>query len=175
MDLFKQKNPRWIGLSLLSSMSTAVAIKLSQLIREHLPDTKIVWGGAEVTVGRTSNYVEQGLIDHFIGGDGEIPIVELLKGNYEHKGIDDNAPYQMINLDSVKIPNYDDIDWDEYKFAVQPKPTYITGSRGCVKRCDFCNVYDIWPKYVFRSGKSIAEEIISVKQKYDRTTQNSKF
>ena len=170
MDLFKQKNPRWIGLSLLSSMSTAVAIKLSQLIREHLPDTKIVWGGAEVTVGRTSNYVEQGLIDHFIGGDGEIPIVELLKGNNEHKGIDDNAPYQMIDLDSVKIPNYDDIDWDEYKFAVQPKPTYITGSRGCVKRCDFCNVYDIWPKYVFRSGKSIAEEIITVKQKYDRTT-----
>jgi len=170
MELFKEKNPRWIGLSLLSVMSTAVAIKLSQLIREHLPETKIVWGGAEVTKGRTSGYVEQGLIDHFIGGDGEIPIVELLKGNNEHKGIDDNAPYQMIDLDSVKIPNYDDINWDEYKFAVQPKPTYITGSRGCVKRCDFCNVYDIWPKYVFRSGKSIAEEIITVKQKYDRTT-----
>lgn len=170
IKIFKEKNPRFIGLSLLTIMSTSVAITLSRLIREHLPNTKIVWGGAEVTRGRTMQYFEAGLIDHWIGGDGEIPIVELLKGNLDSDGIDNRPPTQMINLDDVLVPNYDDIIWEEYPHVEQPKPAYITGSRGCVKRCDFCNVYEIWPQYVFRSGTHIANEIIQVKQKYDRTT-----
>jgi radical SAM superfamily enzyme YgiQ (UPF0313 family) len=170
IDFFKEKNPKWIGLSLLTVMSSAVAIKLSKLIREHLPETKIVWGGAEVTRGRTMQYFEKGLIDHWISGDGEVPIVKLLNGDLDNNGIDDRPPFQLININEVLVPNYDDIEWNEYPFINQPKPAYITGSRGCVKRCDFCNVYEIWPQYVFRSGAHIANEIIQVKQKYDRTT-----
>lgn len=170
VNFFKQKNPRFIGLSLLSVMSTTVALKLSLLIREHLPETKIVWGGAEVSVGRTQDYKESGLLDHYISGDGEIPIVDLLSGNLDVIGIDSNGPSQMKNLDEVRIPNYDDISWEEYPYLTTPKPVYITGSRGCVKRCDFCNVYEIWPKYTFRSGENIAKEIITLKEKYDRTT-----
>jgi len=170
INLFKEKNPKWIGLSLLTVMSSAVAIKLSQLIRENLPETKIIWGGAEVTRGRTKKYFEHGLIDHWISGDGEVPIINLLKGEIDNDGIDDRPPYQLIDINSVLVPNYNDITWNEYPFINQPEPVYITGSRGCVKRCDFCNVYEIWPKYVFRSGESIANEIIQVKQKYNRTT-----
>lgn len=170
METFKQKNPRFIGMSLLTNMSTAVAITLSRLVREEMPNTKIVWGGAEVKRGRTLPFYEAGLIDHFIGGDGELPVVDLLKGNVDRDGIDNNPPFQMLKLDDVMIPNYDDIDWNEYPQLDQPQPAYITGSRGCVKRCDFCNVYEIWPKYVFRSGESIASEIITVKKKYNRTT-----
>ncbi len=167
---FVKLNPRFIGLSLLSVMSSAFAIKLSQLIREHLPNTKIVWGGAEVTRGRTKQYYEAGLIDHWITGDGELPIVKLLQGDVDHNGIDDRTPFQLIDINSAQIPNYDDIMWDEYPHFNVPNPAYITGSRGCVKRCDFCNVYTIWPKYVFRSGANIAQEIITVKKKYNRTT-----
>lgn len=167
---FKEKNPKYIGLSLLTRMSTAVALKLSILIREHLPEVKIVWGGSEVKRGRTLPYYEAGIVDYFITGDGEIALVELLKGNLAYDGINENPPAQMLNLDDVLVPNYDDIVWEQYEYYNVLKPAYITGSRGCVKRCDFCNVYEIWPKYVFRSGKSIAEEIIEVKQKYDRST-----
>ena len=170
IEYFVNKNPKFIGLSLLSVMSSAFAVKLSQLIREHLPDTKIVWGGAEVTRGRTKQYYEAGLIDHWITGDGEQPIVKLLQGDLDHNGIDDRTPFQLLDINSAQIPNYDDIEWTEYPHFTVPNPAYITGSRGCVKRCDFCNVYTIWPKYVFRSGANIAQEIITVKKKYNRTT-----
>jgi hypothetical protein len=170
IEYFVNKNPKFIGLSLLSVMSSAFAIKLSQLIREHLPETKIIWGGAEVTRGRTMQYYDAGLIDHWITGDGEQPIVKLLQGDLDHNGIDDRAPFQLLDINSAQIPNYDDIKWEEYTQFNVPNPAYITGSRGCVKRCDFCNVYTIWPKYVFRSGANIAEEIITVKKKYNRTT-----
>jgi radical SAM superfamily enzyme YgiQ (UPF0313 family) len=36
---------------------------------------------------------------------------------------------------------------------------YITGSRGCVRKCSFCDIQSIWPKFRYRSGKSVAEEM----------------
>lgn len=170
VEVFKQKNPRWIGLSLLSIYSQSVAVKVSQLIRVHLPKTKIVWGGAQIEYG-VDDFKNRGLMDHYIFGDGERSVVELLKGNFSYKGIDDvEKPNQVLDLDSVMLPNYDDIEWSEYDRVDFPDPIYITGSRGCVKRCTFCNVYDIWPEYRFRKGEKIAEEMIYVKERYGRKT-----
>lgn len=169
IDLFKQKNPRWIGLSLLSVFSQASAYHVSKMIRERMPDTKIVWGGAQVEPG-IERFLDEGVLDHFIFGDGEISVVELLKGNLGYKGIDDLRINQVDDLDKVLIPNYDDIRWEDYHRVEFDDPVYITGSRGCVKRCTFCNVPRIWPDYRFRSGKAIAREIVEVRQKYGRST-----
>jgi radical SAM superfamily enzyme YgiQ (UPF0313 family) len=167
--VLRRTNPKYIGLSLLSRYSQSVAIKLSELIRRYLPDTIIVWGGAQVS-HKTSIIKEHNLCDYYILGDGEFTIVELLKQNYNATGINSNTFAQVNNFDAVMMPNYDDIKWDLYQDLNEHKPVYITGSRGCVKRCTFCNVPDIWPEYKFRSGKSIANEIIHIKQKYDRKT-----
>ena len=167
IDEFKIRNPKWIGLSILSMYSQSVAIQLSILIREHLPNTKIVWGGAQIEYG-IQKFKEMGILDHYICGDGEFSIVELLKGNVTYKGIDTLTPNQVLDLNSVMLPNYDDIKWNDYKSLDYANPVYITGSRGCVKRCTFCNVYQIWPEYRFRSGRHIADEIITVREKYDR-------
>lgn len=167
IDEFKIRNPKWIGLSILSMYSQSVAIKLSLLIREHLPDTKIVWGGAQVEWG-IQKFKALNIIDHYICGDGEFSIIELLKGNVSAKGIDSLDPNQVLDLNSVMLPNYDDIKWDDYITMDYANSVYITGSRGCVKRCTFCNVYQIWPEYRFRTGRHIADEIIAVRQQYNR-------
>ena len=164
VELFKRKNPKWIGLSILTFYAQAMAIKLSRLIREHLPNTKIVWGGANIEKG-IETFREQGLMDHYIYGDAEYSIVELLKGNLTAKGID-SLKTNQINLNNVLIPNYDDIDWDEY---ADEGVVYVTGSRGCVKKCTFCDVYETWPEYRFRSGESIANEMKVLKERYGRT------
>ncbi len=165
----KKINPEYIGLSLLSRYSQAVAVKLSQLIREELPDTKIVWGGAQVTE-ETKIIKENNLCDFYILGDGEFTIVELLKKNYNAPGINSDTFYQTEDFDSVLLPNYDDINWNLYKDLNDNSPIYITGSRGCVKRCTFCSVPYLWPNYRFRNGINIANEIIHLKKKYNRKT-----
>jgi radical SAM superfamily enzyme YgiQ (UPF0313 family) len=43
---------------------------------------------------------------------------------------------------------------------------YITGSRGCVRKCTFCDIQSIWPKFRYRSGKSIADEMLIQNNKY---------
>ncbi len=174
ITLIKEKNPKYLGLSLLSHQSLNVAVKISQLVREHLPDMKIVWGGAAAgTKYIGPRYKNLNILDHYISGDGEESIIELLKGNLSYSGIDTIQPNQVSSMDNVLIPNYDDIDWGEYEdklYETTGNVVYITGSRGCVKRCNFCDVYKIWPQYQYRSGTSIAKEIIELKQKYNRKT-----
>jgi|TARA_R110000868_G_scaffold1415_4_gene11072 hypothetical protein len=164
----RRKNPRFVGMSLLTSYSQSVAIKLSELIKEYLPHIKIIWGGAHID-SNTRVFVESGLIDYYIYGDGEHTLIEFMRGNYEFHGINSKLPNQLADLDSILLPNYDNIVWDEYEKRLS-EPIYITGSRGCVKRCDFCNVYEIWPDYKFRKGDKIANEIRHVNKKYGRNT-----
>ena len=168
IEIIKEENPKFLGLSLLSTYSLSVAIKLAMLVRKHLPNIKIVWGGASVEYGIDQFKERTSLVDHYINGDGEFSIVELLKNNLEYSGIDNLEPNQIPDLNKVLNPNYNDIDWDRYVTTENERPVYITGSKGCVKRCTFCNVYRIWPEYKFRSGKSIANEIIHVKETYNR-------
>ena len=173
MEEFKNINPKYIGMSMLSSYSRAIATTLCLRLRQEMPDTKIVWGGAEVT-GRTKRYLDNGVIDYYVWGDGEQAILDLMAGNFTAPGINGSST-QLLSLDNVEIPNYDDINWSQYYKLKFDKPVYITGSRGCVKRCTFCNVYEIWPKYTYRSGESIAKEIFAVREKYDRETLRKKY
>jgi radical SAM superfamily enzyme YgiQ (UPF0313 family) len=67
----------------------------------------------------------------------------------------------------VLYPDYTDIDWSLYGDDTDKFSTaFITGSRGCVRNCTFCDVAGMWPKYRFRSGKNIAGEIIETRKKY---------
>jgi radical SAM superfamily enzyme YgiQ (UPF0313 family) len=165
----KAINPKWIGLSMLSRFSCAVGIKMCQLIREHMPAAKIVIGGA-ATREWNIMWVDRGWADYFIFGDSERAIIELLNGNITYPGINSATPVQIENLDELLVPDYSDINWNDYKEDHTVKPVFVTASRGCVKRCDFCDVATIWPKYKFRSGEHVTNEILELANRYQRRT-----
>jgi radical SAM superfamily enzyme YgiQ (UPF0313 family) len=162
-------NPKWIGLSMLSRFSCAIGIKMCQLIREHIPACKIVIGGAAM---RDWNdiWIKRRWADYYIFGDSERAIIELLEGNTTYPGINSSVSVQIDNLDELLVPDYSDINWDDYKKDHTKKPVFVTASRGCVKRCDFCDVAAIWPKYKFRSGAHVTNEIMELVNKYQRQT-----
>jgi len=163
----KRINPTWVGLSMLSSASVCVGRKMCELLREHAPQIKIVIGGAAV---RKENkmWLDEGWIDYFIYGDGEFSIVELLKGNTGASGINSPFPNQVEDLNTILMPNYDDINWTHYEFEAQYAPIYVTGSRGCVKRCTFCDVPLLWPKYKWRSAEHLFREVELMYKKHGR-------
>lgn len=154
----KHINPTWVGLSMLSSASVCVGRKICELLREHAPQIKIVIGGAAV---RKENqmWIDEGWVDYFIFGDGEFSIVELLKGNTQAPGVNSRYPHQVEDLNTILMPNYSDITWTHYEFEEQYAPIYVTGSRGCVKRCTFCDVPLLWPKYKWRSAEHLFSEV----------------
>ena len=169
IEQLKVLNPKYVGLSLLSRYSCAVGIYFCQLLREHLPNSKIIIGGGAIREWNNI-WLERGWVDYYVYGDGEVTLIELLKGNTTHPGINSQNPYQTEDLSKLLVPNYDDIDWNSYAKDYSNRPVYITASRGCVKKCDFCDVPKLWPQYRFRSGISVFNEIMELKTKYNRKT-----
>ena len=146
-------------------------------VKKKYPSIKILIGGPAVrdappdksSYGLSNNkdyflnLIDKKLIDDYICGDAEESIVEYLKGNRNYPGINNFNPDPIVDQEAIPTPNYDDIDMTVYK-----DPHYfIRGSRGCVRKCAFCNVPLIWKKFAWRGGEHIADEIIDLYEKHN--------
>ncbi len=169
-------NPRWVGITIFSQRSKWITIKFCQLLKAQIPAIKIVTGGAYSERVSPSLY-DKGYVDAYVVGEGENPIVEVLRGNFDAPGINGRAAEQIEDLDTLPIPDYSDFElnrypqtWSSPKIKDESRMgtnfIYITGSRGCVRKCDFCDVQSLWPKFRYRSGEHIAQEMME---------QNSRF
>jgi hypothetical protein len=109
------------------------------------------------------------LIDAFIVGEAESSLIKYLDGD-AGAGINNNEIDQIQDLDNLPQPDYSYFDLEEYNYLIQDeKEVYITGSRGCVRKCTYCDVERFWPKYRYRSGSNVANEIISNYEKFGIT------
>ena len=182
-DQLLSHNPSWIGISVFSFESHKIAKLLCMSIRKKSTKVKIVLGGSGISgdvYNIEAQYKENKLCDEIITGDGERSIVELLQETYKQK-MD-----RLDELDSWPYADYSDYDLDLYK-ANKKRSTKITtnkmdvwqgygnawyrsdeiltlplvGSRGCVRKCTFCDIPSLWPKYKTRSAENIAQEVIA--------------
>lgn len=161
-------NPKFIGISVFTYQSRVATKEFCASIKRKSPSTKIVLGGQGLSQGGINGtnafpleLKNQGLIDYYIKSEGEFSLVELLQGNLGYSGIDSDNYKQIDNLDQLPYPDYSDYQFAEYEAPY----LIITGSRGCVRRCTFCDIHQHWD-YRYRSGKSIAEEMIAQSEKY---------
>jgi len=129
---------KWLGISVFSYMQ----IKDSFYIGDNFDN--VVYGGSGVD---KDNYSDK----NYICGDGEMALYQFLKGNLNYPGINGNAPIQNGKFDSITL--YGKID-DRYNSVV------ITGSKGCVRHCSFCDIHHQWPKFQYIEGKRLAEMCI---------------
>lgn len=155
---------------------------LCSFTRKHLPHKQIVIGGAGVLSSKPAtdssqhqikcygeDMQERGLVDFWISGEGEQAIIELLQEKTSYPGINSRMYKQINELDNLPFPDYSFFDLDEYDYLSDEKEVFIVGSRGCVRRCTYCDVGRYWPKFRYRSGKNIADEMISHYEKHGVT------
>lgn len=181
----KLKNPRYVALSLMTLNSCRFAEDLCFYIKTLLPDVKIITGGSGQDVFLfqyqkkwNQLMIDSGLIDCSVIGEGEFALSYVIKNNVT--GI--YTVNQLRELVDIPVPDYSDYDFSIYKnsnqfsywnsdFSLGSDSRNniifsITASKGCVKNCNFCDVGKIWPKFRFRPGKQVANEIIELHQKY---------
>lgn len=154
----------WIGLSIFTYNSQVFARKFLEILRP-LTNAKIVLGGMGLTNSGSDvdvhsfnfgqDMIDAGLADYQIKGEGDISLPSLIKGRSYNFN-------QRASIAGLPIPNYDDINFNDY----ENKVVTVTGSRGCIRFCTFCDVNSIWPKYRYRPGKEIAEEISQMYHRY---------
>ena len=156
--------PQWVGLSLLTWTCQQSSEILARCLRQKNPAVKIIIGGPGIIQGFNvdsvygRNLLNQGIIDFYVHGDAEISLVQLLQGNTDYPGIN-NPNWRRLNnkeINSVPIPNYDDYNFDLPSMNILS----IIGSRGCVRKCTYCDYIVNWDKYVWRTAENIFAEML---------------
>jgi hypothetical protein len=166
----------YVMMGVFGSSAHWFANRFLKIIRPMIK-SKIIIGG--MGVGTTSLVDEnqcfgetmksQNLIDAYIVGEAEQSLISYFNG-ISGPGINNNQISQIEDIENLPIPDYSYYDLDEYDYLHSgEKEIYITGSRGCVRKCSYCDVERFWPKYRYRSGSSIANEIIMNHEKFGIT------
>ena len=176
---FLKNNPsKYIGISVLSISTQRAVFELCMRIKESGIQSKIVIGGCGAKVNFYSNVAthfklsakeklitfgevmqKRNLVDYVIIGDGEDAIIELLQNNTVQPSVFASEEFKS------PIPNYDDYDFSDYLHFTDEIALPVTGSKGCVRDCDFCDVKYHFGKYRYRTGVDIANELIAVSKK----------
>jgi radical SAM superfamily enzyme YgiQ (UPF0313 family) len=139
-------NPLAVGISLFTYNS----LKYFQLLRTALHDLgypgKIIVGGPGTLPVRTA---VQENVDLYVTVGGEAILTEYM---LKLKGL--SAP----EFEGTLYPDYSTYEWGAYLSA--NKSLRITGSHGCIRRCNFCDIYKQWPEFITRDGRDVANEMI---------------
>jgi radical SAM superfamily enzyme YgiQ (UPF0313 family) len=186
IEIIQEINPRWLGISVFSYKSHKACLLLVTEIQKRNLDIKIALGGrgaSSFAMGpEHSNFVDSieqffgpypyknfcetllhyNLVDKVIQGDGENAVVELLNSD-----TDNNVVGRVEDLDLASVPfvDFDDYELNKYHY-VSELTLPITGSKGCVRQCTFCDIPVLWPRFKYRTGDHIAQEMIHLYRRH---------
>jgi anaerobic magnesium-protoporphyrin IX monomethyl ester cyclase len=169
--------PDVVGIT-VNSMLYYNSVRIAGLIKNVLPDAKVVFGGPHLTIyGKES--VSQPGVDFGVVGEGEYTFHELLEalgGRREILGIDgliwkrdseviSNPPRKFTEpLDALPLPDHTLYDCRQGRIQFDDVgPTgLVISSRGCPYRCTFCCLN--YPYYRTRSAGGIVDEMILLEE-----------
>lgn len=154
----------YIAGSLFSFLAQQFCRTFLELIRP-ITKSKIIIGGSGLVNFENSlisqnipfpeDLKRRNLIDEYISGEAEQALPMYFRQGHG-PGIGNQNFVQIDNLDDQVWPNYSYYNLQDYK----NNQLGVIGSRGCVRKCTFCDVAKVSPKYRYRSGANIANEII---------------
>jgi radical SAM superfamily enzyme YgiQ (UPF0313 family) len=162
---FDDRDLAWLGISVFSFYSARPTTLILDHVRQRHPNRhyKILLGGNGCMASlREYDMQEFGVwalkkqhCEHVVFGEGELALAALLDDRTDYAGVDCTNHEQIKNLDALDFADYTGVNWNEY---YDPR-VLITGSRGCVRKCTFCDIEVTWPKYSYRSAENLIEEM----------------
>lgn len=169
INLLRIQKPEWLGLSLFTRNSYRFGNYLIRRLKDELPEVKILIGGAgcsPYSKGTNFKYPDyenlKKRVDGIIASEGEIALKQFLDGNLDYPGINEKPAVQIDPLDQIPMPDFKGVPIRFYRR--NGKIINVESSRGCIRRCNFCDVFLNTPKYVYKSGARMGEEIFDLHQ-----------
>jgi radical SAM superfamily enzyme YgiQ (UPF0313 family) len=169
------RNPELIAISVFSTSSQYFARELCVEIKKLNSNIKIIIGGQGITDSITTGprfakkLQENSIIDYYLEGDSEVAWPKFLATFFNLKITDrDISTDNYLNISY--FPDFSDFNISQYEshrttdgFLYFP----VTGSRGCVRNCTFCEIPTAW-KFVQKSAENIRNEIANAITVADR-------
>jgi radical SAM superfamily enzyme YgiQ (UPF0313 family) len=159
------KHYKIIAVSLFTFETLRAANIVLPLLRQKYPKSKIVIGGHGATSPDNDNNgvpfykhaIAKQIIDHYILGEADLAFQAYIKNPDDW--ISTDQKFFVDNLNQIPFACYDKILPSTY-CKNGTMSAYVTGSRGCVRDCTFCDVGYIWTKYRFRTAEHLFNEIL---------------
>jgi anaerobic magnesium-protoporphyrin IX monomethyl ester cyclase len=164
------RNSSVVGFSAITCTLTRTAELIAEARRVN-PDAAIVLGGPEPTCAPARAF-DAG-VDFVIRGEAEFSLplfLEALRGRgimrdipgivwKDAGGLRYGPPAVQLTRDEINaLPLVD-------TSLVHGYPGHTTASvwrsRGCPERCEFCEVHELWPRYVLRDEETSVRELVS--------------
>ncbi len=183
-DKIISSGARLIGFS-ATFASVPFVNEVLSVIRANAPDDLVVLiggGGASYKEGRS--LFRKDLIDYFVVGEGEFPLLYLLRNIQEGNSIkacsdyivwkDENCDRALClkntdkngaGIDDIPFPTFEEFDLMPY---TQKDLIPLISSRGCIRRCAFCCDSPLKKPYRSRNPEIVAREIKYHVKKYNR-------
>lgn len=167
-----------VGFSLYTS-NLYFSIFMAILIKLTYPNTKIVFGGPQITQGDTTRelLLKGKIADYLILGEGEQPILDIVNAIKNKESADNiigvktlnnldrlDTFYQEADLESLPTPDYDGTLFNLYK----PKLISIYSNRGCPFRCHFCSEHSLFgKKFKRRSPEKVINDMVILSNRHN--------
>lgn len=166
-SIIKAFGPDMIGVTVYYYSKQAVYDFCRRALNE-VPDTRICAGGYLPTYYDARMLREAPFIDFVIRGEGEISFLNLLrrleKGEDLNglKGLTFRSGEEIVtnedqtlieDLNTLPLPARDILTDNKLRVAS------IMTSRGCARKCSFCNTANFWKKWRGRDVRDMLEEI----------------
>jgi radical SAM superfamily enzyme YgiQ (UPF0313 family) len=163
--------PDVVGISSLFTPYYRGVLEIAARIKRHL-NIPIVVGGSHASAVPESMLASP-CVDYVIRGEGEKPLVELLRYlsgetriesvpnlSYKRNGRRCANPIgENFSIDELPFPDLSDTSLSAYQFAGKPM-TFMITSRSCPHKCSFCSVHTTFgTNYRRRSLENVLEEI----------------
>lgn len=175
LNVIRKSNPIFVGITVYTE-NLEMGLGMSKLLKENIPEIKIVLGGAHATLAY-EDCINSPYVDFVSRKEGESSLLELaiaIQSNEERIRYDqiDGIAFKrngeivanklakpIRNLDLLPIPKRELADMSKYTGTIN-----ISTSRGCPGRCIYCAATAIaGATYRVRNVESIFLEFVLLK------------
>ncbi|MCB9480102.1 MAG: radical SAM protein, partial [Deltaproteobacteria bacterium] len=172
--------PSVVGVNCVSRKEVAFAIFLDEL-KKHHPECKVFIGGSGIghfELRRHVRSIVRDYMDGFLVGEGELMMHKVLTRMRDGRTYDDIpgvATYVLETSEEIFTPQEEtpDLgilappDYTDFDLSAYSSPSLIVEwSRGCVGRCTFCNINDLWKKVRVKAAEQVVEEIKTLQSRH---------
>lgn len=174
-----QQNPTYVGISVFTHESRNWASWLCYFIRSVNPDIKIWLGGKGICVPGVPYAdfaqicLDWELCDFYFNGEAENEMINFFQdkphvvNNYQEPLINHNIDvhnFEILDTSHYNMTSnwYAEHDFSQNHHVVEKQNSggfKIFSTRGCVKKCSFCDVHLVRPQFSMRTPDNLFNEI----------------